>query len=102
MDIDLPQHGVAGVNESMRCIRGNDHDAARFHVVRLISDRNSGATFKRECDLGVGVSVQRRPVAGLCIDDVSRDRRALFVAVKFIRHSYKRQLLKIGEAHRVK
>jgi len=39
----------------MRCVRGDDHDAARFHLARFVSDRDGGAAFKRECDLDVRV-----------------------------------------------
>ena len=53
VDIDLAQDGVAGVNESMRCVRRNDDDAARFHVALFISDGDGGAAFKRERDFDV-------------------------------------------------
>ena len=53
VNINLTKYGFPGVNESMRCVRGNDHDAARFHLVRFVYDRDGGAAFKRERDLDV-------------------------------------------------
>lgn len=99
MHIDLAQDGVAGVNESMRRARGNDDDAARFYLALFISDGNGGAAFKRECDFDVRMRVQRRPLPGIGLDDVGREGRALSFAYEFIRHSDKRQLLEVDEAH---
>src|SRR4029453_15528610 len=39
VDIDLTQDCVARVNESMRRVRRNHHDAAPFHFARFIADR---------------------------------------------------------------
>jgi hypothetical protein len=55
VDIDLTQNCVARVNESMRCVRRNHHDSARFHFVRFIADRDGGAAFKGESDLDIRV-----------------------------------------------
>jgi len=52
VDVDLAQRRVAGVNESMRCVRGNDDDAAGVHFERFIAERHAGAAFERERDLG--------------------------------------------------
>src|SRR4029450_3256589 len=55
VDIDLTQDCVARVTESMRCVRRNHHDAARFHFARFIADRDGGAAFKGESDLDIRV-----------------------------------------------
>ena len=55
VNINLTKYGVAGVNEPMRCVRGDDHNAARFHLARFVSDRDGGAAFKSECDLDIPV-----------------------------------------------
>lgn len=55
MDVDLAQRRFAGVNESMRCVRRNHHDAARFHFASFIADRDGGAAFKSESDLDIRV-----------------------------------------------
>jgi hypothetical protein len=39
MNINLAQERVTGVNESMRCVRRNHDDAARFHLALFVSDR---------------------------------------------------------------
>jgi len=53
VDVNLAQERIAGVNESMRCVRRNDDDAARFHLALFISDRDGGAALERECDFDV-------------------------------------------------
>ena len=57
MDADLTQRRVAGVNESMRYVRRNNDDAARFHLALFISDCHGGAALEGECDFDVGMSV---------------------------------------------
>jgi hypothetical protein len=57
VDIDLTQDGLPGVNEAVRRVRGNDHDAAGFHFVRLITGRDGGASFNRERDLDIRMRV---------------------------------------------
>jgi len=99
MDINLAQERVAGVNESMRCVRRNDDDAPRFHLALFISDRDCSAAFERECDLDVRMLMQRRALSGLGFDDVGREGCALRFADELIRHSNKRQLLETDEAH---
>jgi len=51
------QHRIAGVNESMRCVRRDDDDTACSYLARFISDCDSGATLNRECDLDVRMRV---------------------------------------------
>ena len=99
MDINLAQERVAGVNESMWCVRGNDDDTARFHFALFISDRDGAAAFEGECDFDVGMFMQRRALPGLGVDDVGREGRALGFADELIRHSNKRQLIEIDKAH---
>jgi hypothetical protein len=99
VDIDLAQRRVAGVNESMRCVRGNDDDAAGVHFKAFIADRNAGAAFERERDLDVRMRVQWRTLPRLRRNDVNRERCALLFADEFIRHSDKRQLPEIQKAH---
>ena len=53
VDVDLAQERVAGVNESMRNVRRNDDDAARFHLALFVSDRDGGGAFECECDFDV-------------------------------------------------
>ena len=53
MDIDLTKDRVAGVNESMRRVRRNDDNAARFHFALFVSDRNGGAAFENERDFNI-------------------------------------------------
>jgi len=55
VDVDLAQERITGVNKSMRCVRWNDDDAARFHLALFVSDRNGGGAFERECDFNVGM-----------------------------------------------
>src|SRR5439155_9821711 len=57
MDADLTQNRLPGVDESMRRIRGNHHDAAGFHFARFITDRHAGAAFERELDLDIRMRV---------------------------------------------
>ena len=53
VDVDLVQDRVAGVNESMRCVRRNDDDVARFHLALFVADCDGGAAVKSECDFDV-------------------------------------------------
>ena len=86
-------------NESMRRVRWNDHNAARFHFTLFVSDRDGGAAFEGECDFDVRMRVQRRALPGPGVDDVGGERRALILADELMRHSNKRQLFEIDEAH---
>ena len=99
MDIDLAEKRVAGVHESVRCVRGNDNNAASIHFARFISNRNRSGAFKSECDFDIGMRMQRRTLPWLRLDNVSRNGRAVFVAVKLVGHSDKWQLLEMDEAH---
>jgi hypothetical protein len=65
VDIDLAQRRVAGVNESMRRVRGDDDDAAGVQFVRFIANRDGGAAFERERDLDVRMRVQWRTLPRL-------------------------------------
>ena len=98
--VNLPQYRTAGVNETMRCIRGNDSNASGFHFARFISDRDSGGAFNYERDFDVGMCVQRRALSWFGLDNVSGEGRAFFFADELMRHSDKRQLLDTEEAHR--
>ena len=80
MDVDLTQDALAGVNESMWCIRGNDNDAACLYLAFFISDRDRGGSFDGERDFYVGMLVQRRALPGFGRDDVGREGRAFFFA----------------------
>jgi hypothetical protein len=99
MHINLSKDSVAGVDESMRRIRRDNDNAARFYLALFISDRDRGAAFEGECDLDVRMRVQRRPLFRFGVDYVGREWRALRFANEFMRHSHKRQLLEIDEAH---
>ena len=99
MDIQLAQDRGAGVNEPMRRVRRNDDNAARFYLALFVTDRDGGSAFESECDFDVGMFVQRRALPGLGLDDVGREGRAVFFADEIKRHSNKRQLLEIDEAH---
>lgn len=57
MDVDLAQRRFAGVNESMRCIRRDDNNAAGLHFAGFITDGDRGATFNRKSDFDVGMRV---------------------------------------------
>jgi hypothetical protein len=57
MDVDLTQDCLSGVNEAVRRVRGNDHNATRFHVMHFIAECDGGAAFERERDLDVRVRV---------------------------------------------
>ncbi len=83
----------------MRCVRGNDNDAACLYLPLFISDRDGGAAFDDECYFNVRMLMQRRALLGPGLDDVGRERRALSFADELIGHSNKRQLLEIDEAH---
>ena len=65
MHINLPEHRVAGINESMRRVSRDDDDAARFHLALFIADGDGGAAFEGECDFNVRMLVQRRALSGL-------------------------------------
>jgi hypothetical protein len=99
VDIDLAQDRVAGVNESMRCVCWNNDDAARQHLALFISHCDGGAAFEGKCDLDVRMRMQMRALPGPGLDDVGGQGRALSFADELIRHSNKRQLLEIDEAH---
>jgi len=99
VDVDLTQHRLAGVNESMRCTRRNDDDAASFYLALFIPDCDGGAAFERECDFDVRMLMQRRSLPRLGLDDVGREGRPLSFADELIRHSDKRQLFETDEAH---
>jgi hypothetical protein len=70
MDVNLAQRRFAGVNESMRCIRRDDDNAAGLHFAGFITDCDGGTAFERERDLDIRMRVQWRALAGLCVDDV--------------------------------
>lgn len=57
MDVDLAQRRFAGVNESMRCIRRDDNNAAGLRFAGFITDGDRGATFNRKSDFDVGMRV---------------------------------------------
>lgn len=99
VDVDLAQGRVAGVYESMRRVCRDDDDTAGFHFALLVADRDGGAALESESDLHVGMGVQRRALTRPGIDDVGRKRRALSFTDKLMRHSSKRQLLNVQEAH---
>ena len=71
VDVDLAQRRVAGVNESMRCVRGNDDNAAGFYFKRFIADCDGGTAFECERDLNVRMRVQWRTLARRRRNDVS-------------------------------
>lgn len=60
-------------------------------IVAHPSRVNATSTYGCVCNGG--------PLAGFCVDDVGRYWRALFLAVEFVRHSLKRQLLEFDKAH---
>ena len=99
MDVDLTQRRIARVNESMRCVRRNDDDATRFHLELFFADRDGGAAFDGEGDFDVRMLVQRRALPGPGFDDEGREGSALSLTDELIRHSNKRQLLEVDEAH---
>ncbi len=83
----------------MWSVGGNDDDAAPFHLALFISDGDCGAAFDSKRNFDVRMFVQRWPLPGPGLDDVSRERRTLSFADELMRHSYKWQPLKIDEAH---
>ena len=70
MDVDLTQDCVSRINEAMRRVGGNYHDAAGLHFARFVADRDGGAAFERERHLDVWMRVQWRTLAGFRVDDV--------------------------------
>jgi hypothetical protein len=70
MDVDLTQDCLPGVNEAVRGVSGNDHNAAGLHFAGFITDCDGGTPFERERDLDIRMRVQWRALAGLCVDDV--------------------------------
>jgi len=84
MNIDLAEHGVAGINEAVRCVLWNHDDLAGFRVVLFIPDGDRGPAFDNKRDFNVRMRVQRRALPGLRIDDVSGDRCAFFFAHELI------------------
>jgi hypothetical protein len=99
VDVDLAQDGLSGVNKAVRSVGRDDDNAAGFHFTGLIADRDRGTAFKRERDFNVWMCVQWRTLPGFCINDIGRERRALFFSDKLIRHSDKRKLLEIQKRH---
>lgn len=99
MHINLPEHSVAGINESMRRVSRDDDDAARFHLPLFIADGDGGAAFESKGNLDVRVFMQRRTLPGFRLDDVGGEGRAVTLANEVIRHSHKGQLLEIDETH---
>ena len=57
MNIDLTQYRLAGVNKSMRCVRGNDNDATGFCLARFIAQRDRGAAFDHKDDFDIRMRV---------------------------------------------
>jgi hypothetical protein len=57
MDVDLAQKRLAGVNESMRCVRRDNDDATGGHLAVFIAHGNGGAAFESESDFDVGMFV---------------------------------------------
>jgi hypothetical protein len=100
VDINGSKYVFAAVYESMRRLRRNDDDSARFGFARFISDREARGPLNDKANLYVRVRVQRRTFAGWRVDDVSRKRCALVFADEIVRHSDKRQLLEIEKTHR--
>jgi hypothetical protein len=99
VDVDLAQDGLSGVNKAVRSVGRDDDNPAGFHFTGLIADRDRGTAFKRERDFNVRMCVQWRTLPWFCINDVGRERRALFFSDKLIRHSDKRELLEIQKRH---
>ena len=67
MDINLTQGRGAGVHESVRRARGNDNNAARLYLARLISHRDRGRAFDGECDSTYGCVCKGGPCPGLAV-----------------------------------
>lgn len=84
MDINLPEHRLAGVNEPVWCIRRHNRNRTGFHVARFIRNSHSRLALQHKNYLYVRMRVQRRALPGLGIDDVRRNRRTLIFADKFI------------------
>ncbi len=99
MDVDLFQRAGSGIHESVRRVRRDYYDAAGSHFSGFVSNCDRSGPFERERNLDVGVRVQRWTLARPGVHDISRNWRAVFFAVKFVRHSDKGQLLKIEKAH---
>ena len=70
MDVNLAQDGVAGVYETMRCVRGDDYHAAGSHIARFVAHRDRGRAFDDEGDFDIGMRVEGRALSGLGRDDV--------------------------------
>jgi len=64
VDVDLAERRVPGINETMRRVRRNNSDVARFGFARFIADRDGGTAFDHENDFHVRVRVQRRTFPG--------------------------------------
>src|SRR2546423_3678301 len=99
MNVDLPKDAVAGVNESMRCVRRNYGNAAGLNFTFFIADHDPGRAFDDKRNLDVRMFMQRRTLPGFGGDDVSGERRTLRFADELMRHSNERQLLEIQKTH---
>ena len=53
VDVDLPQRRLAGIDETVRRICRNNHNAARFYFTRFITNCDRCCTFNREGDFTV-------------------------------------------------
>ena len=57
MNVNLAQRRFSGVNESMRCIRRDNDNAAGLHFAGFIPDRDGGAAFDCERDFDIRMRV---------------------------------------------
>jgi len=99
VDVDLLEDRIARIHKAMRRIGRHDRDVASGYFARLVADRERCAAFDRENRLDIGMRMQRRAFSRGRIDDISGDRRALFLAVELVRHPHERQLFDIQKAH---
>ena len=80
-------------------IRWNNRDIACFGFARFAADGERRGSFQHEDCFDVRMRVERRAFPRRRVDEVSRDRRALFFAMELVRHSFERQLIHLQEAH---
>ena len=79
----------------MRRIRWYYRDIAGSGFARFVTDGERRGSFQHEDCLDVGMGVKRRAFTRWRVDDISRNRRALFFAVELMRHSFERQLIHV-------
>src|SRR3954470_7575599 len=80
VDVDLAEVARAGVRESMRRVRRDDHDIVRARDDLLAGDEEGRLALERDEDLLVGVGVLSRAVPWHVVGEDQADARAPMIS----------------------